>query len=628
MNYVLRSVWLLLAVSCFLRTAAAAELTIGETAFNKAAGRDCKLIRLWPVSRIPDEPNPIDPESVITEKNGRSGYAIVSNVSRPSIMLLPAPKENNTGALFIVCPSGGYNSLYCNGAIDTAEWMNKRGINVALLKYRVPKRLNGFEWNHQPLQDAQRALGILRSRAEELGFEKNKIGITGFSAGGHLAASLAINHSQRSYQPVDEFDKISCRPDFCAMLYPAYLTNPISTRKRDSSLNYDLISAKDTPPTFVSITRQDRFAIGAVEFKLALMEGKVSSELHVYPEGDHGGGIKHYPFREWANECYRFLGDHGFVKGGPTPKPLTYKARGLPDIELSDTLTLGDQRLRQIFGVHHPVIAVWPNGTGPGVTFSGSHMETVTAKSRGGNALNIRDVIKPTLTIALPADDKGNGRAVIVCPGGAYGGLAAEHEGVRVCEWLNGLGITAILLKYRVPRPKNLPKHANALQDLQRSIRLVRSMAKELKIDKDQIGICGFSAGGHLCTTLATNHAMNSYSPVDHLDTISARPDFSMLIYPAYLTDPIDSNDVDPLLKSLDAKKTPPLFMTSARDDRFTRGMLNFFLHAREAGVSAECHVYAKGGHGGGIDPIAYPSSEWTKSCERWLKDLSKQREE
>lgn len=192
-----------------------------------------------------------------------------------------------------------------------------------------------------------------------------------------------------------------------------------------------------------------------------------------------------------------------------------------------------------------------------------------------------------------------------------------------MCQWLNESGITGVLLKYRVPRRGgDFAKHHHALQDLQRAIRIVRAHSGQWGIDPNQIGVCGFSAGGHLCAMLCENFDDNTYERIDEIDDRNCRPDFGILVYPAYLTDPIDSDHVPAPLTRSKRNVTPPLFMVGARNDRFTPGMLNFFLDVREARVPAECHVYAAGGHGGGLDPISYPTSDWTKACLRWLKDL------
>jgi len=599
----------------------AAELTVGEQRCHEAVGRDCPVVRLWPDGKVPDEPKVIGDEEFKTTYRDRDGLLIISNVTEPSMTIVSPPPDKNTGAALVLCPGGGYGSLGCKTVVETAKWMNERGITVVLLKYRVPKRHIDYPMNHQPLQDAQRAFGILRTRATEWSIDPDRIGIGGFSAGGHLAASLAINHEERRYEPNDDFDRVSCRPDFTVLLYPAYLTDPILSRTRDARLHCDRISKDATPPTLISITRPHKFTIGSIEYYLALMEANVSAELHVYPEGGHGGAIEKYPFGQWAAECYRFLGDHGIIDVPPPPEAFTYKAKSLPEAAASQDLTLGDVRLRQILGRECPVVRVWPDGIGPDETLEAGP-ELVTARSRGGNALNIRNVARPTLTIVQPVE-KATGKAVIVCPGGAYNGLAAEHEGTRICGWLNEQGITGILLKYRVPRRGGeFPKYHHALQDLQRAMRIVRARADEWDIDPFKVGICGFSAGGHLCAALCTNFNVSAYEPIDDIDQQSCRPDFGLLVYPAYLTEPRTSNDVDPVVKNLKRNVTPPMFMTIARNDPFTRGMLNFYLDVRAARIPAECHVYATGGHGGGIDPISYPTSEWPYACTRWMRDI------
>jgi len=211
---------------------------------------------------------------------------------------------------------------------------------------------------------------------------------------------------------------------------------------------------------------------------------------------------------------------------------------------------------------------------------------------------------------------------VLICPGGGYGILAINKEGTEVVEWLNSIGITGILLKYRVPRRNGgFNKHHHALQDAQRAMGIIRSRAKEWAIDPDKIGICGFSAGGHLSAVLCSNFHKRSYTPVDDYDKASCRPDFAILIYPAYLTDPIDSDELDPMLGSLMKDETPYIFMAIAQQDKFTPGALYYYLKVRQAKVEAECHVYHGGGHGGGLRAVSYPVSEWTRPCTRWIRD-------
>jgi len=604
----------------------AAELTVGEQGFLKTLGRDCPVVRIWPDGTGPDEPKNIGDEKFTTTWKGQTDRALISNVTNPSFIVVSPVGKKHSGAAIVLCPGGGYGGLHTDTISETAKYMNDRGVTVVLLKYRVPKRNNGFAKNHHALQDAQRALGILRARAKEWKINPDKIGIGGFSAGGHLAASLASNYAKRNYKSVDDFDNTSCKPNFSVLLYPAYLTDPISLRTIDTSLHADKLSVETTPPTFIGITMPDKFTVGSVQYSLELARAKVPAELHVYATGGHGGAIHKYPFGEWAGEWFRWMGDIGVLPSKPNKRPFRYKSTSLPAIPPLKQITPIDQTVRMIFGKNYPILPVWPTGTGPDEPKE-LGIEVVTTKSRKGTALNVTNVSQPTLTVVSPPKNKQTGRAVIVCPGGGYSALAAEHEGTRVCKWLVQQGITAVLLKYRVPRRGGeFPKHHHALQDLQRSIRILRANAKTFQIDPEDIGVLGFSAGGHLCTALCTNFKTDSYKPIDEIDEQPSRPDFGILIYPAYLTDPIDSDKLDPLTtKSLDKKSTPPLFMAVARDDRFSRGMLNYYLAVREASVPAECHVYSSGGHGGGMDPSFYPTSQWVKACSRWLKDLGQE---
>src|SRR5207248_946860 len=185
------------------------------------------------------------------------------------------------------------------------------------------------------------------------------------------------------------------------------------------------------------------------------------------------------------------------------------------------------------------VINLWP-GAAPGEKGDIGEEQDTTKPSdhmvAGKRVARIGNVSKPTISIYKPAADKDTGAAVMVCPGGAYRILALDLEGSEVCEWLNSIGITGVLLKYRVPKREGLEKHTAALQDAQRALGLVRSQAKDFGINPKRIGVLGFSAGGHLAATVSNNFDQRSYPKVDDADDISCRPDFTLLIYPAYLT--------------------------------------------------------------------------------------------
>lgn len=229
------------------------------------------------------------------------------------------------------------------------------------------------------------------------------------------------------------------------------------------------------------------------------------------------------------------------------------------------------------------------------------------------------NVTKPTITLYPAPKNKATGAAVIVAPGGGYGILASKHEGTDVCEWLNEIGVTAILLKYRVPRRANLEKHHAPMQDAQRAVSMVRSKAAEWKIDPKRIGMLGFSAGGHLTATVITSDGSVSF-PKEDVDKHSPVPNFGLLIYPAYLKNEKEPNILVPEV-SVD-KDTPPTFVVIAHGDtRFTEGAALFYLAMQRAQRPCEFHVYGKGGHGYGMKEIPERVSEWTTQAGGWMKE-------
>ena len=193
------------------------DLTFSPPAGSAADER----IPLWP-GVAPGETGEIGPEEEQPKRPGDNTIRL-GNVTRPTIEVFLPPREKNTGTAVVICPGGAYNHLaYNKEGTKVAEWLNSIGVAGIVLKYRVPAR-NGRERYEAPLQDAQRALGIVRLRARQWQIDPARIGILGFSAGGHVAASLSNQHEKRTYPRVDEADDVSCRPDFTLLIYPAYL---------------------------------------------------------------------------------------------------------------------------------------------------------------------------------------------------------------------------------------------------------------------------------------------------------------------------------------------------------------------------------------------------------------------
>ncbi len=242
-------------------------------------------IPLWP-AEAPGEKGDIGEEA---EQPARGdNITRIGNVTKPTLTIFPATGANKSDAAVLIFPGGGYNILAWNlEGTEIAEWFNKIGVTAVVVKYRVPAR-KGQERYAAPLQDAQRAVGMVRERAEELGIDPKKIGVLGFSAGGHLAATLSNNYDTRTYEAVDAADKQSCRPDFVVLIYPAYLAD-----KATGVVSPELKITSETPPTFIAMTEDDGVGVeGPLYYYLALKKAKVPAEMHLYPTGGHGYGLR------------------------------------------------------------------------------------------------------------------------------------------------------------------------------------------------------------------------------------------------------------------------------------------------------------------------------------------------
>ena len=264
---------------------------------------------------------------------------------------------------------------------------------------------------------------------------------------------------------------------------------------------------------------------------------------------------------------------------------------------------------------------VWP-GKVPGETGKVGPEKVLPLKPGEKKVKRLTDVSRPTLTVYRPAKDRDTGTAVVIAPGGGYHILAWDLEGEEVAAWLNSIGVTGIILKYRVPRRPGEARDKpppGPLQDAQRALSLVRSKAGEWGIDPKRIGMLGFSAGGDLTARTATNFDRRAYEPSDDIDKVSCRPDFAVLIYPGYLVRK-GTLELAPAIRV--SKQTPPAFFVHANDDPVTPlNSVAMYVALKKAGVSAELHVYASGGHGFGLRPSKHPCSTWPKRCEEWLRD-------
>ena len=268
------------------------------------------------------------------------------------------------------------------------------------------------------------------------------------------------------------------------------------------------------------------------------------------------------------------------------------------------------------------VISLWP-GTAPGDKEPlGPEMDQTKPTDNlvsGKTVIRLGNVSKPTITLYRPPVEKRTGAAVVVCPGGAYHILAMDLEGTEVCEWLNSVGVSAVLLKYRVPQRPGLEKHTAALQDAQRALGIVRHRSAEWGIDPKKVGILGFSAGGHLAALASNQCEPRSYSAIDEADSVSCRPDFTVLIYPAYLTIKEQGDRVAPELTL--SSNTPPTFIAMTEDDPLrVETPLFYAAGLKRVNVPFELHIYSSGGHGYGLRPGKDLVTTWPQRVTDWMR--------
>jgi len=254
------------------------------------------------------------------------------------------------------------------------------------------------------------------------------------------------------------------------------------------------------------------------------------------------------------------------------------------------------------------VLPVWPEGKIPLKT-SDAPEKVNPSKD---DIVRLTDVNVPSLTVCLAKDTGKPNPAVMICPGGGYGILAWNHEGTEVAAWLNAQGISAFILKYRVPKNRDA-----AFCDAQRAMGLIRSKAQALNVDPSRLGIMGFSAGAHLSVRVSTNFERRFYAPVDEADALPCRPDFALVIYPAYLF--AEGYKMAPELPV--TPQTPPAFLVQAEDDGpYVDSSLAYFIALKAAKVPVEMHLFPNGGHGYGLRQKGKTTDVWPELAAAWLK--------
>lgn len=280
------------------------------------AGEPAETVKLWP-GAAPLEIGEFEEEGE-APPNPKAKRMVkrLTNVTEPRIEFYPAPAETNTGTAVVVAPGGGYGILaYEHEGTMVIDWLNSIGVNGVLLKYRVPRRESEEQMMYEaPLADAQRAIRLVRSRAEDWGIEPNRIGMLGFSAGGHLTLAAGTNFDREMYEAVDEAEALSCRPDFCVPVYAAYLVKDGD----GGGLPNEIRVTDEAPPMFFVHAGDDKHsAEGSARVYIELRRRGIPAELHVYATGGHGFGMMDGvgPVSSWPERCAEWMGVMGYLGG-------------------------------------------------------------------------------------------------------------------------------------------------------------------------------------------------------------------------------------------------------------------------------------------------------------------------
>jgi len=283
----------------------------------------------------------------------------------------------------------------------------------------------------------------------------------------------------------------------------------------------------------------------------------------------------------------------------------------------------------------HVQVPIWPAAAPDPLPVAGPESATPTAKEwfvAGRPWIAVGNVSRPTMTVYTP-EGRNTGAAVVVFPGGGYWELAIDLEGTEVCDWLTSKGVTCVLLKYRVPggtgkysdsAPKSgpYPRAPQALEDAQRTLGLVRFHAAELHIDPHKIGVLGFSAGGHMVAAMSIHFEKRLYPAVDPADRESCRPDFAVALYPGHLASYDDPSKLNPDIRV--TNRAPPTFLLQCENDPVddVENSLDYYAALKKAGVPAEMHLYATGGHAFGLRRTELPVTAWPHLVETWLRTI------
>ena len=521
---------------------------------------------LWPEGRIPNFQT--HQVGAMTDEEKDADFLASPQRQMPYLEWFEAPAKPNGACMILV--SGGSYQVCCDVWLIKLwkETFTKLGYQTVNLVYRTP-RPKGLPVYQTAWEDGQRAVRLVRSQAAARGFDPEKIGVIGMSAGGHLVTMLATSALTPAYEKVDARDDLPCHVNVAIANAPAYNTLGAANgdaRPQDGTTVVPTINpcfkfdAKTCPITFQHGANDVYTPNGSTLCYRELRKRKIPTELHIYADRGHGAfGL---------DRAVEFLNQ------------IEFASKLAPEVDLMDRYASDAAR-----GAYEKE-NVWPEGKMPDVR---------------------TNQCTPYLEWHLPKELKTRAIQIVYSGGGYVGNAPDGFEVAPMRRYLNGKGMAVVTMKYRTPRPAGLPQHQTAWEDLQRAIRIVRAKAPSKGLDPDRIGIMGSSAGGHLTLMGATSSRMRAYAPIDALDDVPCKVQWAIAIYPAYaLTDGLDchnttgGNDDSAVLAPellFDMDTPPTLFIHGDADGWAAMNSVKAWEQMRRMSVQSELHTLALRNH-------------------------------
>lgn len=519
---------------------------------------------IWPKKKMPDAQQ--HQIAAMTDESLAEGFNPEKH-RMPYLEWFDAPEKPNGGCMILI--SGGSYKNCCDVEYikNWNKWLTALGFQCVNFVYRTP-RPEGLPIYQSAWEDGQRAVRLVRSQAAKRGYDPEKIGVIGMSAGGHLSLLLATSSQTPAYEPIDKTDDIPCHINWAIVNAPAYVTSDGETGIRASRQGYGpdvkisdvfKFDEKTCPMTLQHGGLDPYSPNGSTLVYRELRKRKIPAEVHLYPNVGH----KALGFERTVE----FMRQMGFL--GPLE----------PEEKIADRYKDDGDRERVVKE------KVWPEGKMP--------------DPQEGQC-------EPYIEWHFPKVLKTKAIQIIYSGGSYTNNNPNGFEVAPARRYLNAKGMTVVTMKYRTPRPlkeSGLEKHVTAWQDLQRAIRLVRSQAEAYGLDPDKIGIMGSSAGGHLTLMGVTSSRHNSYNPIDKVDKLPCNVQWGIGIYPAYaLTDGADqhnihggNNDEDILVQdfSFDLDTAPMLMIHGDADGWASMNSVKVWEKMRAMGIQCELHTLA-----------------------------------